>query len=277
MPRAVAEARVTGIWDEPERYELELADDPHFDVDFWTGVVSELAPRRVLELGCGTGRLTFPLAAAATARVPGARVHGVDLSDAFLRCAAARRADQPTPVAVAVSFSQGDLRELQVPVRAYELVALPFNTLAYLLTAADQLACLRAAAAALAPGGRFVFDALVPHLDFLAEAARPCPPVRRDIDLRDPAPGVRRFRRSCADTYDARTQTLSSSLEYVIERADGRVEQRLHELDWHMYFPVELELLLAAAGLRVIERYGDYDRAPFSARSRQYLFVCAAA
>jgi 2-polyprenyl-3-methyl-5-hydroxy-6-metoxy-1,4-benzoquinol methylase len=50
------------MWDDPELYDLENADDPAFDVEFWTSVVRAVAPRRLLELVCGTGRLTLPLA-----------------------------------------------------------------------------------------------------------------------------------------------------------------------------------------------------------------------
>ena len=50
------------MWDDPELYDLENADDPAFDLDYWTALLRERAPRRVLELACGTGRLTLPLA-----------------------------------------------------------------------------------------------------------------------------------------------------------------------------------------------------------------------
>ena len=47
---------------DPDLYDLENADDPAFDLGFWTALVRERAPRRVLELGLRTGRLTLPLA-----------------------------------------------------------------------------------------------------------------------------------------------------------------------------------------------------------------------
>ena len=50
------------MWNDPDLYDLENADDPAFDLAFWESVVRELAPRRMLELACGTGRLTLPLA-----------------------------------------------------------------------------------------------------------------------------------------------------------------------------------------------------------------------
>ena len=85
-------------------------------------------------------------------------------------------------------------------------------------------------------------------------------------------------RASCAATptrYDPATQTLRSTNRYEIYREDGHVEHRITDLDWHIYFPEELSLLLEAAGLDVVERYGDYDRSPWNAASRRYLWLAA--
>ena len=89
--------------------------------------------------------------------------------------------------------------------------------------------------------------------------------------------GVTRFLRSYSDVYDSRTQTLRSTNRYEIHYASGRVEHRIGDLDWHIYFPEELELLLAGAGLTVTERYGDYDRSPWTPSSRCYLWVASVA
>jgi hypothetical protein len=121
-----------------------------------------------------------------------------------------------------------------------------------------------------------VFDLVQPRYDFLAESALPCPPLRVDADHAALESGVRRFLRSYSDIYDAATQTLHSTNRYEIHRADGSVEHRIADLDWHIYFPEELELLLDAAGLAVAERYGDYDRGPWTAQSKRYLWVAGA-
>jgi len=127
----------------------------------------------------------------------------------------------------------------------------------------------------LAPGGRFAFDLVAPRYDFLSEALSRCPAVRIDADHPAAEYGVTRFRRSFTDVYDPATQTLRSTNRYEIFFADGRVEQRIADLDWHIYFPDELSLLLESAGLSVVERYGDYDRRPWDASSRRYLWLAA--
>ena len=126
------------------------------------------------------------------------------------------------------------------------------------------------------PGGAFAFDVLAPRLDFLAEALHPFPPMRVDADIAGRAPGVERFVRSCVDRYDAATQTLSSTFFYDIHRSGGASERQVRDLDWHMYFPAELEGLLDAAGLEPLERRGGWNGEPLDAGARRYVFVCGA-
>jgi SAM-dependent methyltransferase len=254
------------VWDDPDLYELENADDPAFDVAFWESVVRSVTPRRMLELACGTGRLTLPLARLGVAE----ELVGVDRSEPFLARLRARVNGAPLPTRVEIVH--GDMREPPVE-GSFDLVLIPFNSLAYLTARADRLACLRAVRSLLAPGGAFAFDLVAPRYEFLSEASLPCPPLRVDADHPAPEAGVTRFLRSYTDTYDPASQTLRSTNRYEVFYDDGRVEHRITDLDWHIYFPDELELLLSAAGLAVEERYGSYERAPWSSASRRYLWI----
>jgi len=254
---------MSSFWADPELYELENSDDPHFDLPFWRGLVEELAPGRVLELACGTGRLTLPLAAG------GVELVGIDTSEPYLAHARAQLDGQPA------HFERADMRSFSLD-GAFDLVIAPFNALAYLYAREDQLGCLEAVRAHLAPGGRFAFDLLVPRFDYLAEALHPFPPVRVDVDFEAPAPGIARFLRSCTDRYDAATQTLRSTFFYELHRDDGAIERQVRDLEWHIYFPRELDALLDAAGFTVERRYGSWERAPWGPDSRRYVFVCVA-
>ena len=261
------------LWDNPELYGLENADDPHFDLPFWQRLIERREPQRVLELASGTGRLTFPLAAAGRKRDAEFEIVGLDRSQPMLAHARAALLEQPAPVRAAVRIQEGDMRSFALEER-FDLVIVPFNSLAYVHTREDQLACLRAARAHLAPGGAFAFDLLAPRFDYLAEALHPFPPMRVDADIRAPAPGVERFTRSCVDRYDPSTQTLTSTLYYDVHRSDGASERHVRDLDWHMYFPAELDGLLAAAGLEPLERRGGFNGEPLDAGARRYVFVC---
>jgi SAM-dependent methyltransferase len=256
------------MWLDPDLYEIENADDPAFDLGFWEPLVQETAPRRILELASGTGRVTLPLARLGVAD----EIVALDLSAPFLQRLRERLAVEDEGVRRAVRVVEGDMRRPPLD-GAFDLIIVPFNSLAYLIAREDRIACLDAVRTLLAPDGTFVFDIMQPRFDFLAESAQPCPPLRVDVDHSAPDHGVTRFLRSYSDVYDARTQTLRSTNRYEIHYASGRVDHRIGDLDWHMYFPEELELLLEGARLTVTERFGDYDRSPWTARSRLYLWV----
>ena len=252
------------MWNDPDLYELENADDPAFDLAFWESVVRSLAPRRMLELACGTGRLTLPLARLGVVE----ELVALDSSAPFLERLRSRLSGEP------VTIVEGEMQAPPVE-GLFDLVAIPFNSLAYLVRREDRIACLRAARTLLAPGGRFAFDLVAPRYDFLTEAMSPCPPMRVDADHPAADHGVTRFLRSYTDAYDPASQTLRATNRYEIFYEDGRVEHRITDLDWHIYFPDELELLLESAGLQVVERYGDYDRGPWNAASKRYLWLSA--
>jgi SAM-dependent methyltransferase len=112
----------------------------------------------VLELGVGTGRIAVPIAAA------GIEVVGVDLSTGMLEVAH----DRAVLAGVRLDLRHGDMR--QPPVEAeFPLVLIPFRSLLHMETDADRRAVLRAVAALLADGGRFIFDVFAPGADDIAE------------------------------------------------------------------------------------------------------------
>jgi SAM-dependent methyltransferase len=260
------------MWDDPWLYDLENADDPEFDLEFWAGLVERLRPARVLELACGTGRLTAPLARAGLAVRPDFSLVGVDSSGPFL----ARARERVAAVGPAVSLVESDMRAPDVD-GEFDLVIVPFNSLAYLVGGAgDRAAALTAARSLVSgDGGVFALDLVAPRYDLLAEATVRPPVVRQDANHAASEYGVTRLLRTSTDTYDPSTQTLHSLNRYEIHRTDGRVEHRVTDLDWHIWFPAELELALDAADFEVTERYGGYDGSEWRPSASRILWVCA--
>jgi SAM-dependent methyltransferase len=259
------------IWLDPDLYDIENADDPAFDHGFWEALIQETAPARLLELACGTGRVTIPLARLGVV----SELVALDNSEPFLQRLRERLAVEDEAVRDTVRVVAGDMRRPAVD-GPFDAIFVPFNSLAYLIEREDRVACLDSARELLAPGGTLAFDIIQPRYDFIAESLSACPPLRVDVDHAAPELGVTRFLRSYSDVYDARTQTLRSTNRYEIHYTDGRVDHRIGDLDWHIYFPEELDLLLESTGFRVVDRYGDYERAPWTGASRRYLWVAEA-
>ncbi len=255
-------------------YDLEHRDSDA-DLPYWTSLLEEYRPTRVLDIACGTGRITFPLLTTGWAYDPSFRIVGLDISPPLLARAREKSAALDPSLAPGIGFVEGDMRDFDLG-EQFDLILVGFNSLAYIHTLEDHRACLRAIRRHLAPGGHFAIDLVVPQSAFLAEAEVGVPVMRLELDLTAPERGIKRFLRFATERYSPMTQTDDTTYFYELYYADGRHERFTDDLAWHMYFPRELTLLLDAAGLHPVARYGSYQRAPFGPRSTKYLWVMKA-
>lgn len=107
--------------------------------------------KRILELGCGTGAHAEHLARM------GYTVHGVDMSEAMLARAEARKAALPPDVAARLSFGHVDVRTVRTG-ETYDAVISLFHVMSYQTTNEDLQAAFATAKAHLNSNGLFLFD-----------------------------------------------------------------------------------------------------------------------
>jgi cyclopropane fatty-acyl-phospholipid synthase-like methyltransferase len=207
----------------------------------------------VLELGCGTGRLTIPLAKG------GISVTGLDLSSAMLATARSKAHDMGFPV----HFEQADVRDFRLPER-FRLILFPSNAVAHLETEREVESCFRCAAAHLADGGLLVVHAFNPHEDLPCGAPGDKANVGSFVDRAGLSWTVTETGR-----YDE--QQRIQILRWAWSAADGR--KRETELRLRMYWPDELDDIARRAGLEVRDRVGDFAAAPFTRSSRHQILT----
>jgi SAM-dependent methyltransferase len=208
-------------------------------VDF----LAELAGDGVaLELGIGTGRIALPLAER------GIRVHGIDLSEAMVARLRAK------PGADRIEVTMGDFATTRVD-GTFSLAYLVYNTINNLTTQDEQVACFENVAAHLEPGGCFVIEVGVPALRRLppGETVRP-------FDIGDAHLGF--------DEYETVNQGLIS---HHFSLVDGRWERL--SMPFRYVWPAELDLMARIAGMRLRERWSDWQREPFTADSGKHVSV----
>jgi SAM-dependent methyltransferase len=138
--------------------------------------------------------------------------------------------------AVELDLRLGDMREPPVD-GSFPLVLIPFRSLLHMETDADRRTVLRAVAAVLTPGGRFVFDVFAPGADDIADTHG------RWLE-REPGIWER------AD-WDEETRTLILRVRGL----DGDAEMSLAWLS-----VPEWQVLLREEGFVVEELYGWFDR-----------------
>ena len=256
------------IYRRPEDYDLEHEGDER-DIEFYRELVVRLRPRRMLELACGSGRLTIPLAEAA----PEMTVVGVELSGEMLELARRKLADAGPDLGRRVTLHSGDMRTWSSSTD-FDLVLLGCSSITHLLTLDDRLAVWRRAHALLAPGGRFVIDVTMPDIRVFA-ASLETPPralVEIDRDQRDPS-GDERLVRSRTTTYDALEQRTHVRFLYDKFRKDRPVDRYVSDFDGYVYFPGELRLLFMHTGFAVEAVWSDYTFHAPRARARELVMM----
>ncbi len=213
----------------------------------------------VLDLGCGTGHKLIPIAS------DGHPCVGLELSPHML-AEARRKADER---GVDVEWVQGDMRDFDLG-RTFDLVLIAANSLLHLHEAQDVVSCFRSVRRHLAPGARLVFDVFNPSVHLLAQADG----VRRRREASsfvDPHRGVVHV--DVAETYDAASQVTRGRWYFS---TDSEPDFAVAPLEIRSIFPQELPLLVSLGGLRVVERFGDWSRAPLTADAALQLYVCEA-
>src|SRR5512133_1688402 len=191
-------------------YDLDDREVVKDDVPFYLDWAARTGGS-VLELACGTGRVTIPLAEA------GHEVWGIDLSAAMLTRLREKLARFPEGVRDRVQARLGDMSSFDLE-RVFPLIIIPFRSF-QLLTRDEQLrGCLASVRRHLAPGGRFILDVFRPYglLDssWIHGAELQWEAVGQET-------GHKVRRTDIRPRLDLERQIIYPGLVYYVERADG--------------------------------------------------------
>jgi SAM-dependent methyltransferase len=246
---------MSDIYKHPAEYDLEhLGDDE--DIAFYVSLVRSLRPRRVLELGCGTGRVTLPLAQEG-ARA-GFEVIGLDNQPQMLKRAMQSLATAPLEVRRCLQFLEGDMRTFSAEAKL-DLIVIPCSSLSHVLELEDQIAVFKQCHANLNAGGRFIVEVNMPNMAAYSDSFNmpPRTPLEIDLDVADESDGTRLIRRK---TTHYRSEQQLAEIRFLYEKyRNGRaVESYIDDFKSHVFFPRELALLFIHAGFEIERTIGDY-------------------
>jgi 2-polyprenyl-3-methyl-5-hydroxy-6-metoxy-1,4-benzoquinol methylase len=252
-------------YNDGSRYDLDYAartSDIPFYVDRCVALGSD-----VLELGCGTGRITIPVAK------KGINITGVDVSASMLE----RAKQKLSKTANNPDFIQADFRHFDIG-RKFKMVIMPFNVLQHLYDTKSINQFFFCLQEHLEENATFILDVVNPDLYELCRNPN-------DHALYDSfnvivssdgkierAPEGQGQLMVIEDKihYDPITQIADYVLSYHIDNKELFDLTLKHR----MFFPQELEEILHANGLQVLERFGDFDLSPFTANSPSQILVC---
>ncbi|UPJ49079.1 class I SAM-dependent methyltransferase [Bradyrhizobium sp. 200] len=242
------------LYDRPDLYDLLAPSDPAVE-RFYVETACERGGR-VLDLACGSGRLAIPLARS------GLRVTGGDLSAKMLE--RARRSAEAQ--AVELDLVQLDMRNFDLSGRTFDTIIVAMNSVLHLHSPDDFTGFFRSVARHLSPKGRLVFDAFFPNVAMLSGD-----PDKRQLvgaivhDTQGKIIVEETFR------YDPLTQISHVDWYWSTSTMKDFLKT---PLQMRNIFPQEMPLLVASGGLRLVERFGDFDRSPLVAGSVRQVCLC---
>ncbi len=248
-------------------YDLEYQGQTEQDVPFWCELVMRYTPQRVLELACGSGRISLALL-----HSPGNfHLEGLDIAPAMLNVFRRKLEREPEAVQQRVTLHEADMSAYDLPTKGqFDLVLLPFNSIAHLYEIEQQLDTFKNTYDHLAANGRFVVDISLPDIDYLSDALnRPSYVYLEDeITASDDEFTMLLYTTRKYDQIE-QLQHLTWTHEKYFET--GENERYLTKLDMHVFFPRELQLLFLATGFSIEAIYGGYDWKPFGKGTRQII------
>jgi SAM-dependent methyltransferase len=221
------------------------------DTKFYLGLARSLGDR-VLELGCGTGRVAIPLAEA------GLQVTGLDLSRGMLAEARRKAELLQSDASGRLTLVEGDMANFDLAAE-FDLVVIPARAFAFLLAPEAQRSCLARVRACLRPGGGLAIDVFDPRLEWCVPGERP-----GQTDESGLLPNGNTLRvRAVVRHNDAVAQVLRETWRFTETEPNGGLVREVDEvLALRWTYRYEMRHLLELAGFEAISEASGYGGEP---------------
>jgi len=230
------------------------------DVPFWRDIATRVKGR-ILELGCGTGRISVPLARAGVALV------GVDRSASMLARAARRVEALPRKrrgKGRQVRLLRADIRALPFRPARFDAVLAPYGILQSLVRDADLNATLASVARVLKPGGLFGLD-LVPDVPNWRE-------YRNKVQMKGRTAGGAHLT-LIESVRHARRRRLTIFEQAYRERRGRTVTEHRFDLTFRTLPIPQMTKRLTRAGFSIEAVLGDYQGKAWDERADVWIVL----
>ncbi len=223
-------------------YDVDMGRNMAFDDAAFYVDLATRAGGRVLEIGCGNGRILLEL------QRHGVDAVGVDASAGMLKELRRKAAERGVDAAVC----RMDARKLAFR-STFSMVLCPYSLITYMAAGDDAARLLSGIRNALTPTGTVVVDAFIPR------QTTPDDEFRVDYRREHPAGVLVRSKRVA--TVGSRTNRIERRYELVA--ADGRLVERIDTCeDICPYSPEEIVAMLTRSGFAIEQSWGDYGASP---------------
>lgn len=224
------------------------------DLQFYKKWLPKDKDAKILELCCGTGRLTLPIAEA------GYNICGVDYTSSMLEQAKLKACK----AGLEINFIEADIRKLNLQEK-FDLIFIPFNSIHHLYQNEDLFKVLKSVKNYLGEEGVFLFDCFNPNIRYIVEGEKGQEIIAEYTTIDGREVLIKQIMR-----YENSTQINRIEWHYFI---NGEFHST-QNMDMRLFFPKELDLYLKSAGFNVVHKFGGFEDEEFNDNSEKQVFVC---
>jgi ubiquinone/menaquinone biosynthesis C-methylase UbiE len=208
----------------------------------------------VLELACGTGEVTIPIAE------EGLSVVGLDFSSKMLEQAKMKSQKSGTNI----EWILGDMTNFELN-KKFSTIIMPDAAFNWIVSNESVEKCLNCIGRHLKRAGRFIFDAFNPDLAILQRE-------RDDLYPLDEYPNP--YGEGLIKVLGGNKYEKSTQISYFDSYYKIGTEEIVKTLKLRMFFPQELDSLLYYNGFKIEEKYGDFNKEHFNSDSNRQIIIC---
>jgi Methylase involved in ubiquinone/menaquinone biosynthesis len=223
------------------------------DLQFYKKWLPADKDARILELCCGTGRLTIPIAQ------EGYTICGVDYTPSMLEQARAKAAK----AGLEINFIEADIRTLDLQ-EQFDFIFIPFNSIHHLYGNKDLFGALEGVKKHLKDGGLFLFDCFNPNIQYIVENEK-----GQTVIAEYKTDDGRKVLIKQTMRYESATQINRIEWHYFI---NGEFHST-QNLDMRLFFPQELDAYLEQVGFNIIHKFGGFGEEAFGNESEKQIYV----
>lgn len=243
-------------------YDLDQRNITKDDISFYLEYASKLSGS-ILELACGTGRVTIPLANG------GYNIWGIDLSKEMLYQLKVKMENLQEEVKQRIHISQANMTNFELG-HEFSLIIIPFRSFQSLISEEQQKACLHTVHRHLSKDGHFIINVFKPYAQLDKSWIQP---EALDWETVNPVTGNKVRRTHIRREIDLENQIIYPELIYYVTDQDG-VEKKIVELlTLKYYYEEQIRKLIQSNGFKIVEEMGYYDRRPIS-EGPELIFIC---
>lgn len=233
------------------------------DIPFWLNITKD--HKEVLEIACGTGRITIPLLKS------GKEVFGVDYSDEMLTILEDKINNKYPEFKDKVVIKKGDMRNLKLN-KKFDIIIITSNSLNHIETNEDIKRTFESIHNHLNDNGILVFDVLNPKFKFLDRD--PNGIYFEEILMQEKS--ERYFKTWENNTYSYAEQINYVTYYYQFCDKDGinpTGDILKMKIKVRLFYPQEMDYLIETNGFCIAKKYDWYDNRPWNGETGEQIYV----